>query len=176
MTYTYVALLRGIGPSNPNMHPLKLKEAFEKMGFTNVRTVIASGNVVFESSQASEKELESKIEKMFPGLLGFSSSTIVRSKESIEGLIKKNPFSQQPSGKPNVTFFKQIPNENDLPADDKSFATFGLVEGAFCYTVDTNVVKTPEAMLTLERVFGKGITTRTWLTVERILKKMNETA
>ena len=51
---TYVALLRGIGPTNPNMHPAKLKGAFEKMGLKNVKTVIASGNVVFDAAEKKE--------------------------------------------------------------------------------------------------------------------------
>lgn len=40
---TYVALLRGIVPLNPNMRNEKLRGVFEKLGFTNVRTVISSG-------------------------------------------------------------------------------------------------------------------------------------
>jgi hypothetical protein len=41
----YVALLRGIMPTNPNMKGEKLKAVFEGLGFSNVHTVIASGNV-----------------------------------------------------------------------------------------------------------------------------------
>lgn len=40
----YVALLRGIAPTNPNMRNDKLREVFEKPGFKNVQTVISSGN------------------------------------------------------------------------------------------------------------------------------------
>ena len=42
----YVALLRGIGPSNPNMRNERLRELFQKLGFQNVQTVISSGNVL----------------------------------------------------------------------------------------------------------------------------------
>lgn len=168
----YIALLRGIAPTNPNMHSAKLKEAFEKMGFENVRIVITSGNVIFETENTNTVELEEQIERALPELLGFSSFTIVRNKESIEALIQKNPFSHKETGKPNVTFFKQVPASKDLPKQDGFGKVYGLVEGAFCYTVDLAKVKTPEVMLTLEKEFGKGITTRTWQTVERIYKKM----
>lgn len=47
---TYVALLRGILPLNPNMHNQKLRGVFEKLGFSNVHTVISSGNVIFETN------------------------------------------------------------------------------------------------------------------------------
>ncbi|MBA3630747.1 MAG: DUF1697 domain-containing protein [Actinobacteria bacterium] len=41
---SYVALLRGIGPSNPNMRNDRLRAVFEDLGFSNVRAVISSGN------------------------------------------------------------------------------------------------------------------------------------
>src|SRR5258708_5139864 len=98
---TYVALLRGIGPSNPNMHPAKLKGAFEKIGFTNVHTVIASGNVVFDSPSKNIKALETKIETALPKLLGFKRAVIIKSKEELEKLVKKNPFKGIKDEKPN---------------------------------------------------------------------------
>ena len=72
MTYTvrtmatYVALLRGIMPMNPNMKGERLRETFESLGFKNVGTVIASGNVVFDSPTKSADALEAKIERRFP--------------------------------------------------------------------------------------------------------------
>lgn len=86
---TYVALLRGIMPMNPNMRPVKSVWAFEKMGFKNVRMVIASGNVVFDSSSKSGVALEKKIEQVLPKLLGFSSITIIRSEDELAKLISK---------------------------------------------------------------------------------------
>jgi uncharacterized protein (DUF1697 family) len=47
MMVKYVALLRGIAPTNPNMRNDKLRGVFEKLSFENVKTVISSGNVVF---------------------------------------------------------------------------------------------------------------------------------
>src|SRR6185312_1324765 len=62
----YVALLRGIGPTNPNMKGEKLKAVFEGLGFRNVHTVIASGNVIFDSPSKAPAVLEEKIEKALP--------------------------------------------------------------------------------------------------------------
>ena len=59
---TYVALLRGIGPTNPNMRNDKLCAAIESIGATDVRSVLASGNVVFSSTSRSTAALEQKIE------------------------------------------------------------------------------------------------------------------
>lgn len=62
----YVALLRGIGPSNPNMHGAKLKAAAESAGFKNVQTLLSSGNVIFESPEKNQAVIEAKLEKVWP--------------------------------------------------------------------------------------------------------------
>lgn len=156
---TYVALLRGIMPMNPNMKSERLKEVFESLGFKNVATVIASGNVVFDSPSGNAAALEAKIEKALPAQLGFKSTTIIRNREELEKLVKKNPFKGVKDEKPNylvVTFFK-----NRTPE--------------LCTVIDVGAEKTPNFMAQIEKKHGKAITTRTWKTVGRILKKMEAT-
>lgn len=156
---TYVALLRGIGPGNPNMHSAKLKAFFESLGFTNVHTVISSGNVVFDSTLTSDKALEAKIEKAMPQKLGFSRAAIVRSRADLEKLVKKNPYKGIKDERPNyllVTFFK-----NGKPP--------------LCSVLDMSDTHTPDFMRDLEKKHGKGLTSRTWKTINRILAKMEAT-
>jgi uncharacterized protein (DUF1697 family) len=152
----YVALLRGIMPTNPNMRGQMLKAVFEGLGFKNVHTVIASGNVVFDSSSKSIAALETKIEREFPKKLGFTSTTIIRSRAELEALHNKNPFAGIKDEKPNylvVTFFKDRRPE-------------------LCTVIDLGTGKTPSFMADIERKHGKAMTTRTWKTVNRILVKM----
>ncbi len=174
---TYVALLRGIGPTNPNMRPAKLKWCFEEMGFKNVRTVISSGNVVFESGSKSEGVLETKIEKALPKILGFSSATIVRSQNDIEKLLDKNPAKGITHGKENyilVTFFKHHTTKlRTLPRSGAGYKVLGVYKKEVCIVYDNQESKTPIIMLKLEKDFSKAITSRTWKTVERIANKMN---
>lgn len=172
----YVAFLRGIMPMNPNMKGEKLRWMFEELGFSNVRTVIASGNVLFESRSKDHKALEMRIEKAFPELLGFNSTTIIRSKEEIDELVKKDPYkglTASDKEKPNLTFFKNPPDKDKLPKDGYGFKGYDFISGAYCYTVDMTSIKTPEAMLTLEKLFGKEITTRTWGTVLKVHKLLS---
>jgi uncharacterized protein (DUF1697 family) len=162
LTYmtTYVALLRGIMPMNPNMKGEKLREVFESLGFKNVTTVIASGNVVFDSSTKDTSLLEGKIEKALPSQLGFKSTTIVRSREELERFAKKNPFKGTRDEKPNylvVTFFKNRKDE-------------------LCTVLNLTDSDTSLFMRNLEKKHGKDITTRTCKTVGRILKKMGSSA
>jgi uncharacterized protein (DUF1697 family) len=153
---TYVALLRGIMPMNPNMKSERLKALFESLGFKKVQTVIASGNVVFTSSSSNMAALEAKIETALPEKLGFTSTTIVRSRAELEALVTKNPFKGVKDEKPNylvVTFFKDRRKE-------------------LCTTIHLSDATTPDFMRALEKKHGKAMTTRTWKTVHRILRKM----
>lgn len=170
----YVALLRGIGPANPNMHGSKLKGVLEDLGFANVQTVISSGNVIFESGSKDIAKLEDKIQAAWPKKLGFNSTTIIRSQEQLEKLVAKDPFAGAKHSRTSyllVTFFKNPP-EDAAVARANFYKTGGI--NALCNVLDTTVGKTPDFMVKLEKEFSKDITSRTWLSIQRILTKMEK--
>jgi len=173
----YVALLRGIGPSNPNMHGSKLKGFFESLGFKNVSPVISSGNVVFDSPSRNTRALEANIEKELPTRLGFKSTTIIRSKAELESIERKDPFKKvraNPHFYLFVTFLKEHHSSlRTFPRKGKGYAIAGATRRElFTYLHLKKGGHTPDYMRVLEKEFGKGITSRTWLTIGRILKKM----
>lgn len=171
----YVAFLRGIGPGNPNMRNEKLRELFEFFGFENVRTVISSGNVLFESPARSKRTLEARIEKALPEHLGFSSTTIIRSLDDLQKLVAQNPFpdmTHSPKTYLNVTFLKNPSSTTwqfPYQGKDKKYTVLGMYGDAICSVVDATSAKTPDLMLHLEKEFGKQITTRTWNTIQKVL-------
>lgn len=59
----HVALSRGIAPTNPNLRNDSLRGVFENLGYANVKTVISSGNLVFERPSRNARTLEETIEK-----------------------------------------------------------------------------------------------------------------
>ncbi len=173
----YVALLRGIAPMNPNMRNEKLRGVLEGLGFQNVRTVISSGNVLFETPSNDAKTLEETIEKAWPARLGFTSTTIVRSQEELRQLVESNPFKgidDSPTSRLNVTFLKNKP-QTDLkfPYEGQGYTVMGVRGRAVFTIIDLSGTKTPDVMRWLEKQFGKEISTRTWKTVHRILQKLN---
>lgn len=175
----YVALLRGIGPGNPNMHSSKLRGVFESLGFSDVQSVISSGNVVFETSINDTGSLESLVEKALPEQLGFTSTTIIRSQEQIEHLLKLDPFEglQHSTGSYLlVTFFKnptQVQFELPYQPPDKTYKLIGSTDNALFTVTDNTQVKTTDLMTWFEKQFGKEISSRTWLTVQGINKKFS---
>src|SRR5687768_12508595 len=155
----YVALLRGIGPGNPNMRNDKLRGFFEKLGFANVQTVISSGNVVFESPSRNTKKLEETIEKALPEQLGFTSTAIIRSKEQLQQLVDLNPFKgmeHSQNSSLNVTFLKhktKIAIEFPHKVDNRAYTLLGMYDGEICSVIDLTSSKTPDLMLGLEKKF-----------------------
>jgi uncharacterized protein (DUF1697 family) len=170
---TYVAFLRGINSGlNPTTKMDVLKAAFEEMGFKNVKTVIASGNVLFEAESTSERALEQKIEKTLPKAIGFESTTIVYKLEALQRLVKLDPFKDvkvTPQTRTFVTFVKEPPKGNPKLAG-KGFQIIKK-SGHALFSVLDLAGTTPDLMKVLDKEFGKGNTTRSWKTIERMLKK-----
>lgn len=174
----YVAFLRGIGPGNPQMANAKLREIFEQLGFSNVQSVISSGNVIFESNRTDTETMEAELEAAWPQRLGFVSTTIIRSEEELQAVVDNHPFmglTHGPGSYLLITFFKH-PTKVDfgLPyqPDGKTYKLLSATSSTLYTTTDNTVVKTTDLMTWMEKQFGKEITSRTLLTVQRILKKM----
>lgn len=173
---TYVALIRGIGPGDPRKSNESLRGVLEELGFTDVKSVISSGNVVFSAPDGSDAdELGKRIEAAWPELRGFKATTIVRSREQLERVVAAFPFGDLPHGKESyqlVTFFKRPVAASAEPLDGMGLRVLGTAEGALCTVSDTTVTGTPDAMKWIEGQYGKEWTSRTPLTLARILKKM----
>ena len=171
---TYVAFLRGInGGLNPTLMMDVLKKAFEEFGFQNVKTVIASGNVIFDAEAAKVNELEQMIEKALPKAIGFESATIVYKLDDLQKLEKLNPFKdieETSKTRPYVTFLKKAP-KNKSKLKGKGFEILRKSGRAVFSVVDLSEGSSPDLMKVLDKEFGKTNTTRGWKTIEKILKK-----
>jgi uncharacterized protein (DUF1697 family) len=173
----YVALLRGIGPMNPNMRNENLRGVAESLGYGNVTTVISTGNVVFDADESQRgDEIEARLEAAWLERLGFTSTTIVRSRDDVARLLDANPFGDVEDTKASslqATFFKREPNVDIAlpyasPAGD--YRIVSIADRVAFSVVD--LTGTPDLMRFLEKTFGKEISTRTWKTVHRIWRKL----
>jgi len=89
----YIALLRGINVGGKNIVKMaELKKLFENLGFTDVKTYIQSGNVVFDAPPDPAKVTE-KIRAGFKSAFGFDSAVILRTRDDVVDIISKLPFS-----------------------------------------------------------------------------------
>lgn len=170
----YVAFLRGINITKYKRVKMEdLSRAFEDMGFENVRTVLASGNVIFETASTDLTALERKIEEALPGAIGFNSETIVLKIESLRKLAKMNPFKgikSKTQARPYVTFLKgDRKSDSEFSADGKGYTILKNLDGIICSVVDLSGGRTTDLMRELDKRW-KVNTTRGWSTIERILK------
>ncbi|WP_203335426.1 DUF1697 domain-containing protein [Nocardioides limicola] len=177
---SYAALLRGIGPSNPNMRGEKLHGVLEGLGFEEVGSVLASGNLVFATDDDDQVALEERIQAALQAELGIPGGTIVRSRAEIEGLVARAPFGSLTHGRATyltATFLKapvpELPTPLPQP-EDPGMRVQGYDElaRAVLAVTDNTGPKTPDFMVWLEKQFSRDITTRTWLTVQRVLAKL----
>lgn len=163
-----MALLRGVSPLNAKMPALR--RCFEAAGFTDVKTVIASGNVVFSSRSSSEQALELKAEAAMTEYLGRSFPTIVRSIASLETLLKSDPYAsvRLPSNAKRVVTFVREPVglEFPLPAEVDG-ARIVAVTRREVFSAYVPTPKGPVFMALIEKTFGNRVTTRTWETIRK---------
>ncbi len=88
----YVALLRGINVGGNNIIKMaELKIAFEKNSFTNVKTYINSGNVIFESAEKDIAKITQNIEKDIAKTFKQNLQVVVISQKQLETVISEIP-------------------------------------------------------------------------------------
>jgi uncharacterized protein (DUF1697 family) len=148
------------------------RKVFEELGFQNVKTVIASGNVIFDAEAAKENELEKAIEAALPKAIGFESATIVYKLKDLQRLANLDAFKGirvTPFTRLFVTFLKRPPKKGQ----NISGNGFKIIKksGRALFSVLDLAGTTPDLMKILDKEFGKTNTTRSWKTIEKILQK-----
>ena len=105
----YVAFLRGINLGKRRMAMNRLKALFEELGFADVATFIASGNVVFSSKAKDASRLESRIAKHLEAALGYQVDTFVRTAEEVAAIGRFDVFDDdvRNGGACNVGFLHE---------------------------------------------------------------------
>lgn len=103
---TWVALLRGVNVGGAHRLPMaELRNGLAGLGLENVRTYIQSGNVVFESSHASDSALAVLIADHIEQRHGFRAEVLVLGAENLREAVKSNPFPEALSDPRSLHFF-----------------------------------------------------------------------
>jgi uncharacterized protein (DUF1697 family) len=164
----YVAFLRGVSPLNAKMPALKA--CFEGAGFTAVKTVLGSGNVVFDARTASEATIERQAEAAMQAALGRSFYTIVRRADALTQLLASDPyaaFDLPPQAKRVVSFMRNPPVGRVVLPIESDGARVLTVIGREVFSAYEPSPNGPVFMTLIEKAFGKDVTTRTWETVRK---------
>ncbi len=110
----YVALLRGINLGKRRVKMEDLRRHVEALGYAEVSTFIASGNVLFTSGVRAAAKLESQFESHLARELGYEVETFVRSAAEVSAAANADPFPAVEMSSEinsiNVIFFKSAPS------------------------------------------------------------------
>ncbi|WP_426688175.1 DUF1697 domain-containing protein [Rhodanobacter ginsengiterrae] len=108
----YVALLRAVNVGGTGKLPMsELKSMCEAAGFADVRTWIASGNVLF-TSQLGEAAVKKKLEQQLLGYAGKPVGVLIRTAAEMARVLADNPFAEAPGNRVVAIFLDAAP-----PAD-----------------------------------------------------------
>lgn len=114
----YVALLGSINVGGNRLKMADLRTALEAKGFSDVETVVASGNVLFRHQCAADPALAGEIEFVLKEQFGIASFAAVRTGEEIAAAIADNPFAGVGEDKFVHTVFLE------QPLDRSAFISF----------------------------------------------------
>ncbi len=173
----YVALLRGINVGGNKKVPMKdLSAALAKAGYTEVKTLLNSGNVVFQAPKQGAAMLEKALSALIEKRFGFPVPVLVREMAALEALHGNNPFKGIPVTEKTrlyVTFLADAPRSSlKLPyvSPDKEFRILSLVGRELISVLTVSDDRgSVDAMAIVEKEFGKNVTTRNWNTIEKLL-------
>jgi uncharacterized protein (DUF1697 family) len=180
MTKAYLALLRGINVGGKNKVPMaELKACFEELGCENVRTYIASGNVMFESNIGSA-ELTEELQEALPGnfKLGELVRILVLSRDQLQKVIDQAPkgFGTEP-GKyhSDAIFLMGIPSDEAIKIFNPREGVDRVWQGDLAiYSQRLSAQRTRSRLSKIaSSPLYKQMTIRSWDTTARLFALMN---
>src|SRR6266849_2383006 len=174
----YIAFLRAINVGGHTVKMDYLRSLFEAVGFANIETFIASGNVIFDSKAKNTKTLEQKIERHLRAQLGYAVTTFIRATSELAEVANYKPFSEaELNAAGNSLYVGFLADKPSNEAKKKVFLLSGptddfAVHGRELYwLIRTSFSESVVSGALLERTLGMAATFRNVNTVRRIAAK-----
>jgi uncharacterized protein (DUF1697 family) len=171
----HVALLRAINLAGKNAVAMAdLRALFERLGFPEARTLLQSGNVVFESAGKTTAKLEQLLEKAASGGIGIQTDFFVRSLPEWTEILARNPFPVEARKDPGhliVLVLKEAPGAADVKAVQKAIRGPEVIRsyGRQAYiTYPDGMGRSKLTPAVLEKGLGTRGTARNWNTALKI--------
>ncbi len=169
----YVAFLRGINVGRAKRIAMAdLRALVESLGYTGVRTLLNSGNVVFRAAGVTAREAAAAIEEALVLKLGVAARVFVLAHEELSAVMAANPLVEVASDYSRLVVFLL----GDAAQRDKLAALDGQDWGCERLEVGDSAVYVwcPEGMLdsaaatALGKLLGDGTTSRNWNTLVKL--------
>lgn len=151
----------------------ELRRAFERAGFTDVTTVLSSGNVVFSARGAPAAAIERRAEAAMKKHLGHAFLTIVRPVAALRKMLAADPyrsFRLAPGSKRVVTFLRGKPKVGPALPIELHGSRILHRKGGEVFSAYVPHPRGAVFMTLIEKAFGPGVTTRSWETVTKVAR------
>lgn len=175
----WAAMLRGINLGKRQLKSAELKAVVEGMGFTKVRTILASGNVVFEAGDATPEALEHDLHTALEKATGLKSEVFVRNRAALARLVEDNPFPDAARDRPSflvVSFHRDSVDEAaiDRVADSYDGPERMVVIGRELFTDFPDGQGRSNLIPVLQKAkLSQANTGRNWNTVQKLLAALD---
>jgi len=178
--FRQVALLRGINVGGHNQIAMAdLRSLFESLGFSSVKSLLQSGNVVFESERLKRQAVERLLEVETAKRLGVSVDYLVRSAKELQTIIANNPFEQEAKRDAShlvVVFLRTAPRAPETKALEEAIQGREIIraDGKQLYAVYPDGIGRSKLTNTLiEKKLGVRGTARNWNTILKLAAMMS---
>lgn len=178
----YVVLLRGINVGGKNKVPMAaLKECLEQLGFTNVKTYIASGNVLVDSD-LKPNEIQKLIEEALPKTFNLDSELIkilALNHDELQAVVDNKPkgFGEEPDKyHSDVIFLMGIDEAEAMKVfkPKEGVDTVWLGKGVV-YSQRLSALRTKSRLSAIAGTEAyRSMTIRTYNTVTKLLSLLND--
>ncbi|NPD46146.1 MULTISPECIES: DUF1697 domain-containing protein [unclassified Lentimicrobium] len=172
---TYISILRGINVGgHRKIIMAELRKMYEQLGFSQVKSYIQSGNVVYESNQKmSSTELEKLLENSIKETFGHEVPVLIRTSEEWEMAIKANPFLNEESNtdKLFITFLSESPSpelKEELSSMDFSPDQLKIIDKCVYLYCERKYHETKMTHSLIERKLKVKATARNWKTIMKL--------
>ena len=173
----WVALLRGVNVGGITVRSTDLAQAFTGLGFTSVRTVLASGNVVFETDAAASDrpKIKARIEKALRDRFDYDAWIVLVTMDELTAAADGFPFDDaDTSRQPWVIFCVDDATRDELvaAAEESDAAADPVAAGTgvvYWNPVKGTTVSTPFAKTLAKGAFKARTTNRNLRTLRRII-------
>ena len=170
----FVVLLRGVNVGTNNRVPMsEFKSTLQGLGYTDVATLLNSGNAVFGSNGRSATKHSQRIAAALAESIGVTVATVVKSSAELAAAVAANPIPVLDSA--HSKFFVAFANDRKALLDLEPLQALvepperfviGL-EAAYLHCA-AGVLESKVGAALLGKV-GKSVTTRNWATTLKLL-------
>jgi uncharacterized protein (DUF1697 family) len=173
-----VALLRGVNVGRGNRISMAaLRDLVSQLGYTDVTTLLNSGNVVFTVSRTASRDAAARIEKALAAELGTTVRVTVLSSSALATVIEENPllrFAENPS-RLLVALLRNPADRSKLaPLSKEDWGNDALGVGTLAaYLWCAEGVIASRLNQEVNGLLGDGVTSRNWATILKLHDMMN---